>query len=102
MRDIIAGEVGGPTVFKDSGKLSYDYVPERLPGREEEMGKLARTFRPLLQGGTPQHVLITGPVGSGKTALSRRFAEDFRGVAKQQGVNIEYTDVNCRDRKSVV
>jgi cell division control protein 6 len=100
MRDIIAGELGGPTLFKDPAKLSYDYVPERLPGREEETAKLARVFRPLLQGGTPQHILVTGPVGSGKTALSRAFCRDFRQYAKGQGVNIEYTDVNCRRRST--
>jgi len=100
MRDIIAGELGGPTLFKDASKLSYDYVPERLPGREEEMAKLARAFRGLMQGGAGQHVLITGPVGTGKTALSKAFARDFRAVAKQQNVNIEYADVNCRRRST--
>lgn len=100
MRDIIAGELGGPTLFKDPAKLSYDYVPERLPGREEETAKLARQFRPLLQGGVPQHVLVTGPVGSGKTALSRAFCRDFKSFAKGQNVNIEWTDVNCRRRST--
>jgi archaeal cell division control protein 6 len=100
MRDIIAGELSGPTLFKDPAKLSYDFVPERLPGREEETAKLARQFRPLLQGGVAQHVLVTGPVGSGKTALSRAFSRDFKSFAKQQGVNIEWTDVNCRRRST--
>ncbi len=100
MRDIIAGEMEGPSLFKDAGKLSYDYVPDRLPGREEEIAKLARQFRPLLQGGAAQHVLVTGPVGSGKTALSRAFCRDLKAHARSQGVNIEYTDVNCRRRST--
>jgi cell division control protein 6 len=100
MRDIIAGELGGPTLFKDLGKLSYDYVPDDLPGRQEEMAKLGRIFRGLQQGGAGQHVLVTGPVGSGKTALSRAFARDFKSVAKQHGLNIEYTAVNCRRRST--
>lgn len=98
MRDIIAGELGGPTVFKDRSKLSFEFVPERLPAREEEMAKLARTFRGLLQGGGPANVLITGDVGTGKTALARRFAEDFKVAAKERGVTIDFTLVNCRRR----
>jgi cell division control protein 6 len=61
---------------------------------------LTRTYRGLLQGGNAQHVLITGAVGTGKTALARRFCEDLRGVAKERGVNIEYAHVNCRRRST--
>lgn len=100
MRDIIAGELGGPTVFRDRATLTYDYLPERLPGREEEMARLVRIYRALLQGGGPQNVLLMGDVGTGKTALARRFCQDFKAVAKERGVNIEYTAVNCRRRST--
>lgn len=100
MRDIIAGEMGGPTVFKDEKALGFDYLPERLPQREEAMALLSRTYRGLLQGGSPNHALIMGPVGTGKTALARRFCEDFRAVAKERNVNIAYAHVNCRRRST--
>lgn len=100
MRDIIAGEMGGPTVFKSEGTLAFDYLPERLPQREEATQLLSRAYRGLLQGGHAQHVLIKGSVGTGKTALARRFCEDLRGVAKERGVNIEYAHVNCRRRST--
>lgn len=100
MRDIIAGELGGRSPFRDRSVLSYDYLPKDLPGREEEMAKLARTFRGLLESGSPTNLLVMGAVGSGKTALSRRFCADFKDIAKTKGVNIEYTDVNCRRRST--
>ena len=100
VRDIIAGELGGPTVFKDRKALTYEYLPEKLPSREDEMRELTRIYRGLLQGGGAQHVLITGDVGTGKTALARRFCEDLKSVAKERGVNIEYTHVNCRRRST--
>ena len=90
MRDIIAGELGGPTVFKDRSKVSFEFVPERLPGREEEMAKLVRMYRGLLQGGGAQNVLLSGDVGTGKTALARRFCEDFKVAAKERGVSLDW------------
>ena len=98
MRGLIRDELRGPSVFKDESKLSFEFVPEELPGREEEMRALARTFRPVLSGGAGQNVLLTGPVGTGKTALSKRFAMEFKGYAAEQGIKVEWTDVNCRRR----
>ncbi|MBI4393505.1 MAG: AAA family ATPase [Euryarchaeota archaeon] len=98
MREIIESELRGASVIKDSEKLKFDYVPERLPHREEEMGQLARSFRSLITSNAPQSALITGPVGSGKTALAKRFAEEFKKLASERGVLVEWTDVNCRRR----
>lgn len=100
MRNILEDELGGPSVFKDVAKLGYDYVPDSLPGRDEEYRALARALKPLLAAPQGQHLLITGPVGSGKTALARRFCTDFKAVAQKQGVAIEWVHVNCRRRST--
>lgn len=100
MRDVIEEELLGPSVFKDQAKLSFDYVPEDLPHRRDEMRGLAQAFRGLVTSRAPVNVTVTGPVGSGKTALSKRFCTDFRRIAQERGVSIEWTDVNCRRRSS--
>lgn len=96
VRDIIEEELRGPSVVKDHAKLSFDYVPPSLPTREEETRQLARLFKPLMQGGTSQHAILTGPVGVGKTALAKRFCEDFTRAGLKQGVPMEWVHVNGR------
>lgn len=96
MRDVIEEELRGPSVVRDPSKLGFDYVPEELPHRVEEMKQLARLFRPLLQGAVAQHAIVTGPVGTGKTAVVKRFCEDFARAAAKQDVHVEWVHVNCR------
>jgi len=100
VQDILEEELRGPTVLKDPKPLGFDYLPADLPGREEQLRALAQLFRPLLQGAVANHAILTGPVGVGKTALARRFCEDFVRVAGKQGVSAAYAQVNCRRRPS--
>lgn len=100
MMSLVEEELGGPTVFKDLAKLDFDYVPEELPNRDEAIRFLARTYRGLTQGGTREHALLHGSVGTGKTVVAKRFAQDFQRVLSNQGKRFEYVHVNCRRRKS--
>jgi len=94
--EIFDRELRRGSVFLDPSKLSPDYLPERLPCREEEFGRLVSLFRPMLEGGMPCRVLITGRVGVGKTALSRRFGLEAEGRGK--GVRLSRLYLNCRGR----
>jgi cell division control protein 6 len=100
MMSLVEEELGGPTVFKDLAKLDFDYVPEELPNREDAVRFLSRTYRGLTQGGTREHALLWGSVGTGKTVVAKRFAADFRVALSRQGRRMEYVHVNCRRRKS--
>jgi cell division control protein 6 len=87
-------------VIRDPEKISFEYVPQELPGREEELSKLSRGFRSVLGRVGAANAVITGPVGTGKTALSKYFCRTLREEAKKGGVNVEWTDVNCRQRST--
>lgn len=86
------------SVFKDEAKLDITYVPSRLLHREAEMRLLKEFFSFMLSSPEKmaQRVLIVGNVGTGKTALSQRFGADIVQQAKQQGLNLYYIHVNCR------
>lgn len=87
-----------PSVFKDRSKLSIEYIPPRLPCREDEYRHLAQFFKPLLRdpSSVSVRVQVRGSVGTGKTVLSRRFAEDLEQEAKRLGINLVHAYVNCR------
>jgi cell division control protein 6 len=86
-------------VFRDEAKLDINYIPSRLPHREDELRLLTEFFDFALR--TPermaQRVIITGDVGAGKTALSQRFGVDVTREASEHGINLRYVHVNCRE-----
>ena len=88
----------GRTVFKDLNKLSFDYVPGKLVFRDAQMRRLFTLFRVILDSNISQNAFLTGGIGTGKTALSKRFCIDFQGLAHKKSKNLEYALVNCRHR----
>lgn len=87
-------------VFKDASKLSFDYVPERLVHREAQLAKLRMLFRPVLEQGISQTAFLNGPVGTGKTATSKRFCLDLVKEAQGKERAMDFVMVNCRQRNT--
>ena len=87
------------SVFKDETKLDINYVPLKLPHREAELHLLMEFFSFALQSPEKmaQRVLITGDVGTGKTALSQRFGTNITSEANKRGINLRQAYVNCRE-----
>jgi cell division control protein 6 len=87
------------SVFKDESKLDINYIPSRLPHREKEHRLLMEFFRFIVScpEKMAQRVIITGEVGTGKTALAQRFGADITREANKRGVNFRYVHVNCRE-----
>jgi cell division control protein 6 len=87
-------------VFRDESKLDLSYVPDRLPHRDAEL-RLLKEFFSFLRAsplGMAQRVVVTGDVGSGKTALCQRFGADIvRDAVANRGVTVRYVHVNCRE-----
>lgn len=99
---IIERELSTPTVFRDEGKLSPEYVPPRLPHREGELQRLTQTFRVMVEapGSMAPRLMVKGPLGTGKTALTKRFGADLEAYASRKGVSLRFAHVNCREEGS--
>jgi cell division control protein 6 len=99
MGSIIEDELFSSSVIKELRMLDFDYIPQELPHRTEQLKKLASMFKPLLSS-LPQHVFIHGPVGTGKTAMTKHFCQSLVSIARKQGTIIEYVHINCRKRST--
>jgi archaeal cell division control protein 6 len=101
-RDYVEDELSRHSVFKSEQFLSADYVPENLPHRESELRTLAQAFKTLITspGHTSQKFVIEGPVGSGKTAVTKRFSEQMVQAASRRGIRLHKLHINCRVNKS--
>lgn len=80
--------------------LDPSYVPPRLVHRETELALLTKRFREALAKGIPYHCLVTGGVGSGKTALVRRLGADLERAGRLRDLPVRVTYVNCWRRAS--
>ncbi len=100
--DILDEAFGRPSIIIDENKLSIEYLPRYLPFRDKQLKTLVRYFGKIFQGqlGT-RRVIITGPVGSGKTSVSKKFGQWLLQRAKKDNFdNLRYIHVNCRRSKT--
>ncbi len=87
-------------IIKDGKKLSFDYVPDKLIGREKQMEMLSLIFRSVIDDGRSETAYITGSVGTGKTSTVRRFCIDMATYAAKNNIGLDYVHINCRQNNT--
>ena len=97
--NVIEDELFSSSVIKNPSALDFDYIPEKLPHRDDQLRRLAQIFKPLL-GNISQNAVIKGPVGTGKTVVAKKFCNSMVDIARKQGKIIEYVHINCRKRST--
>jgi archaeal cell division control protein 6 len=80
--------------------LDPSFVPPRLVHREREIDLISKRFREAFAQGLPYHLMLTGGVGSGKTALARRVGADLQQAGRTRGYPVHVAYVNCWRRAS--
>jgi archaeal cell division control protein 6 len=80
--------------------LDPAYLPARLVRRETELTVATKRLREALGKGLPYHLMVTGGVGSGKTALVRRLATDLERTGRGEELPVRQAYINCWRRAS--
>jgi len=99
MNDFIEDELLSSSVIKNLRVLDFDFIPEELPHRKEQLKLMAQMFKPLLNN-VAQNAIVKGPVGTGKTVITKKFCQSLIKTARKQGKFIDYVHINCRKRST--
>jgi len=94
--DVFCRFVNGASVFKDREVLRHDYLPGRLPHREDQIRKLGEIVAPVLKGARSSNIFIYGKTGTGKTAVTKYVLSHLESKAKEFGAPVRFCYVNCR------
>ena len=94
--DVFNNAIGSKTLIKNRKTLTIDYVPERLPFRDNESTVVAQTLSVILRGGRPSNLLIFGKPGTGKTAVVKNVIERLKNKADNLGMQITVPFMNAK------
>ncbi len=94
--DIFENFVNSAKLFKDREVLRHDYLPEKLPHREDQIRLLGATVAPVLKDARCSNIFIYGNTGTGKTAVTKYVLSHLEAKAKEYGATLKFSYVNCR------
>ena len=88
--------IGSGFILLNPDPLDFDYIPEAMVGRESIQQTLAGKFHSIAHPNGSANVVITGPVGSGKTLLARTFCRDIEHHLRNKRP-LRSVHINCRN-----
>jgi len=94
--DVFEKFITNARIFKDREVLRHDYLPGRLPHREEQIRQLGEKVAPLLKGARSSNIFIYGKTGTGKTAVVKYVLSRLEYKAKEFNAPIRLCYINCR------
>jgi cell division control protein 6 len=86
----------GKSLIKNDQALKIDYVPEKLPFREQEEKTLAQVLSTIFRKTRPSNLFLFGEPGTGKTAVVRKVIEHLEKKADELKTNVKPVNVNAK------
>lgn len=86
----------GRSLVKNRQSLTIDYVPEKLPFREQEEKTVAQVLSTVFRNARPSNLLLFGEPGTGKTAVVKKVVEKLANKAKELKTGVKAINVNAK------
>ena len=96
MDDVFDKALSSPGLIQDPSVLRSDYIPNRLPFREEQIRTVAEILAPILKNSKPSNLLLYGKTGTGKTAVTHRVLERLQKAATKTPKQMTFAYCNSR------
>lgn len=96
LNDVFDRFVVGARIFRDREVMRHDYLPGKLPHREEQIKRLGETVAPALKGARSSNLFIYGKTGTGKTAVTKYVLSHLEFRAKEFNAPVKACYINCR------
>lgn len=94
--NIFSKAASGRSLVKNRHALTIDYVPDKLPFREEEEGAVAQVLSTVFRNARPSNLLLFGEPGTGKTAVIKKVVDRLASKAKELGMPVRAVNVNAK------
>jgi archaeal cell division control protein 6 len=94
--NIFTKAASGRSLVKNRQALTIDYVPEKLPFRDEEIRALAQVLSTIFKGARPSNLLLFGKPGTGKTAAARSVVDRLAKKASELKIDVMVLFVNAK------
>lgn len=93
-------DIPGDKIFVNKDMLRVGWVPENedmIIGRDEEMRQLATYINPILSGQEPDHVVVYGKTGTGKSLITRHVVQRACSATAE---TINHAYIDCKQYKT--
>ncbi len=96
LEEVLKRALQRPRIFTNREVMRSDYVPDKLPHRDEHIERLGEILSPALSLSKPSNIFIYGKTGTGKTAVVRYVFKRFHEVVVKEDLPVAFAYVNCR------
>ncbi|GBC75158.1 hypothetical protein HRbin06_00472 [archaeon HR06] len=96
IKEIFKSTLVKKTIFKNREVLRSEYVPNKLPFRENQIRIIAQILSPLLKGNRCSNLFLYGKTGTGKTAVARYVLKELEETANTHKINLKAVYCNTR------